>query len=157
MTAQDRVRFSIEHTLGQSVAILRRSDWSRMVSHSGQPTVLAAAGLPIQAVAHQATVVAIAGSGIANPQPGIDVVRYDEGDRPFVYNIDHYQVVESLPSHPQYETIVRKAGVQSTQDVRQFMADNVFIIGPERRDDHWVEEIPAQISAAKASDGASHK
>ncbi len=119
--------------------------------------MVAAAGLPIQAVAHQATVVAIAGSGIANPQPGIDVVRYDGGDRPFVYNIDHYQVVESLPSHPQYEAIVRKAGVQSTRDVRQFMADHVFVIGPERRDDHWVKEIPAQIAAAKASDGTSRR
>jgi hypothetical protein len=120
-----------------------------MVHSTGAVTQLAASALPIHAVAQQATVVAIAGSGIVNPQPGIDVVRFDGGDRPFVYNVDHYSVVEDLPSHPEYEAIVRKAGVQLTREVRKFMSENVFVVGPERLDNHWVMEIPAQIAAAK--------
>jgi hypothetical protein len=151
----DRILFSMQRTLNRSVAILDRAEWNRMVDNSGTPTFIDAAGIPIHAVAREATVVAIAGSGIVNPQPGIDVVRYDPQDRPFVYNIDHYRVVENLPSHPRYEDIVRTAGVRSTPEVRQFMSQHVFIVGPERPDNHWVEEIPAAIAAAKPVVGSS--
>jgi hypothetical protein len=47
----------------------------------------------------EAEVVAVAASGIANPDPGLDMVSTDLKDAPTIFNTDHYTVVERLTKH----------------------------------------------------------
>jgi hypothetical protein len=94
-------------------------------------------------------VIAVA-SGIANQSPGLEIVRRDPADAPFIYNTDHYTVIENLTGHPEYLTFVRRAGVQDSIELRSAIDSWVWILGPTRdRAVHWSKEIPGYIRDAK--------
>jgi hypothetical protein len=79
------------------------------------------------------------------------VVRHDPRDAPYVYNIDHYRVLENLQLHPEYEKVITLAHVEDSEELREALSKNVFVVGPYRlADHHWVTEIPAQIANAKS-------
>lgn len=123
MGDQARIVFSAIRVLGRSVAVYARREWYRAINASGEPTILASAPYPTAAVAHHAAVVAIAGSGIENPDPGLDVVRYDAHDWPKVINIDHYTVIENLPAHPQFTSILSMARVGGSPELEDLLRD----------------------------------
>jgi hypothetical protein len=96
-----------------------------------------------------AEVVAVAASGIANPNPGIDIVRKDVNDAPMIYNTDHYIVVERLTSHPDYDAILSRTSIKDSDALRQTLDSWVWIIGPMRDPtNHWAREIPEYIKNA---------
>ena len=76
-------------------------------------------------------VIAVA-SGIANQSPGLEIVRRDPADAPFIYNTDDYTVIENLTGHPEYLTFVRRAGVQDSIELRSAIDLWVWILGPTR-------------------------
>jgi hypothetical protein len=90
-----------------------------------------------------------AGSGILNSSPGIDVVRSDPYDKPFIYNIDHYTVFEHVTSTPVYLEALRVARIEETKELNEFIQSHVFVVGPYREENHWSEEIPRYIKEAK--------
>ena len=71
-------------------------------------------------------------SGIANQSPGLEIVRRDPADAPFIYNTDDYTVIENLTGHPEYLTFVRRAGVQDSIELRSAIDLWVWILGPTR-------------------------
>jgi hypothetical protein len=93
-----------------------------------------------------------AGSGIYNPSPGIDVVRLDQADKPYIYNIDHYTVLEHFASSPIYQEALRVARIDENEELAEFIQSHVFVVGPYSDDNHWVEEIPQHIREAKHKD-----
>ena len=95
--------------------------------------------------------VVTAGSGIYNPSPGIDVVRLDPRDIPYIYNIDHYTVLENFSSASLYHESLKVARIEENEELTEYVQSHVFIVGPYRKDNHWVEEIPKQIQEAKKS------
>ncbi len=150
MSHYDRIRFFFQHVEGHSVVTIMRSDWNQLVLSDGSPTHLEELPLKIGGVAKDAEVAAIAASGIANPSPGIDVVRKDLDDDPYIYNTDHYTVVEDLPKHPQYAGILKKTGLEETEELKSTLESWVWLVGPQRIDGvHWSKEIPDYIKNAK--------
>jgi hypothetical protein len=155
MTYMERIAYSLKHHEEKTAAIFSRSDWNTLVLASGEPTRLTRPPVPLENVVDQASVVAIAASGQVNPDPGIDVVRLDGKDKPFVYNLDHYKVVENLQQHPQYDSILKTAGLTQAEDLDAALEEHVFIVGPFDKDypGHWAEDIPVHIANAKKTQG----
>jgi hypothetical protein len=143
------MKYAIEHREDCSVAIIDRDDWFGMIRSDGQPTLLLNAPDPVAKVAVDVAVHSMAGSGVSNSDPGFDIVRIDRRDAPFVYNIDHYQVIEDVTNRYNLDEIYRMCDVTPSNDVVTFLKSKVFIIGPRRLDHHWVEEIPQHIAQAK--------
>ena len=91
---------------------------------------------PFSAVFAKAVVMSVAGSGICIPDPGFDIVRYDPKDAPWVYNIDHYTVFEDLRKHPHFDLLIQRYGIAQTIGLRELINTRVFVVGPNRRDNH---------------------
>jgi hypothetical protein len=145
----ERIRFAMCHVQENSVVVFEREQWYRLIRATGEPTRLEYPPEPIAGVMNEAVVVAVAGSGQENPNPGLDIVRRDAKDDPYIYNKDHYPVVEDLPSLPRYKDFLSIARVTDSEGLRTALRDHVFIVGPEKGEGHWVEEVPEQIRNAK--------
>ena len=144
-----RLTFGLEYLYGYSVVTAPATQWREIVIADGTPTVLEQVPGPLSAVHKQAEVVAVAASGQANPTPGIDIVRYHQKDHPYIYNVDHYTVIEDFHLHPNYDKIREKVGIQDSTDLRQMMQDWIFIVGPKRIEGvHWSKTIPEYIQNA---------
>ena len=149
MENKDRLQYALEHVTDKSVFIVERIEWERIVDESGEPIKLANVPSPISSLVSMAAHVMTAGSGIYNPSPGIDVVRFDPADKPYIYNIDHYRVLENFVSAPLYQEALKVARIEETEELNKYIQSHVFVVGPFQEDNHWVEEIPKQIREAK--------
>ena len=149
MENEDRLKYALEYVTDKSVFIVERVEWERTIDESGEPIKLANAPLPISGLVSMAARVMTAGSGIYNPSPGIDVVRLDPADEPYIYNIDHYTVMENFASAPLYQEALRVAGIEESEELNGYIQSHVFVVGPYREGDHWAEEIPKHIREAK--------
>jgi len=144
-----RLRYFMETLYGHSVITINTTDWTNLVRVDGLPTVVEQIPEKLSGVLRDAEVVTVAASGIANPNPGIDIVRKDLTDAPMIYNTDHYTVVERLTDHPDYPNILKRTKVQDSKALQETLNSWVWIIGPERDPtNHWVEEIPEYIKNA---------
>ena len=149
MSEPVRLRYFMENLYGHSVVTVNTQDWHNLLRIDGAPTVVEQIPDKLSAVMRDAEVVAVAASGIANPNPGIDIVRKDVNDAPMIYNTDHYTVVERLTSHPDYDAILRRTNVKDSDALRQTLDSWVWIIGPKRDPtNHWAREIPEYIKNA---------
>jgi hypothetical protein len=149
MEDKDRIKFALEHVADKSVFIFERVEWERIVDENGEPTKLEDVPPAIYPLVSMASHVMTAASGIYNPSPGIDVVRSDPGDKPYIYNIDHYTVFEHLACDPLYHEALKVAGVEATEELDKFVQDHVFVVGPYCQDNHWVVDIPEYIKKAR--------
>lgn len=145
-----KLQFAMRKILGRSVMAMPRSDWEKLIREDGKPTQVSSLGAPFANVMHEAQVVAVAASGHQNPNPGIDIVRRDDRDAPYIYNIDHYTVVQTLRLHDAYNTILTKTGITDSPELQQCLNHNVFVVKQDstETDNHWTEDIPAQIKNA---------
>jgi hypothetical protein len=145
-----RLRYFMENLYGHSVITVNTQDWKNVVRLDGSPTRVEQIPEKLSGVLRDAEVVAVAASGIANPNPGIDIVRKDLKDSPTIYNTDHYTVVERLTEHPDYSSILKRTKVEDSKELQETLNSWVWIIGPERDPaNHWAEEIPKYIKNAK--------
>jgi len=154
-----RLSFALEYVYGHSVVTAPAIQWRKVVFADGTPTLLERAPGPLSSIHKQAEVVAVAVSGQASATPGIDIVRYHEKDHPYVYNVDHYTVIEDFHLHPDYERIRQHVGIQDSADLRDMMKNWIFIVGPKQIDGiHWSKTIPKYIQSAikKAGDAAGN-
>jgi hypothetical protein len=150
MSDPTRLRYFMESLYGHSVITIGNQDWQRLVRPDGQPTVVEQIPEKLSGVMRDAEVVAVAASGIANPNAVIDIVRRDLKDAPNIFNTDHYTVVERVTTHPDYPSIVKRANINDSEPLRQTLDSWVWIIGPERDSSHhWAEEVPKYIKNAK--------
>ncbi|MCG2784918.1 MAG: hypothetical protein L6461_07400 [Anaerolineae bacterium] len=149
MKENSRLQYALEHVTDKSVFIVDRIEWERIVDERGEPIILVNVPAPISGLVSMAAHVMTAGSGIYNPSPGIDVVRYDPGDEPYIYNIDHYTVLEHFDSASLYQESLKVARIEESEELNEFIQSHVFVVGPYRKDNHWVEEIPKHIREAK--------
>jgi hypothetical protein len=148
MSEPIRLRYFMENFYGHSVITINTQDWQNLVRVDGLATVVEQIPEKLSGVLRDAEVVAVAASGIANPNPGIDIVRKDLKDAPTIYNTDHYRVVERLTANPDYRSIVKRTNVQDSKALRETLDSWVWIIGPERDPaNHWTQ-VPEYIRNA---------
>ena len=150
MSEIERIKFAMAHLERKSAVSFNRIDWIRLVGESGESTHIDETPQPLTNVMEDACVMAVAASGTCNPDPGIDVVRYDPRDAPYIYNIDHYTVIENLVDHPDYKTFIQLSNIHDSEGLRQLLRNNVFIVGPKKLYHHHVKEIPKHIKNAKS-------
>lgn len=149
MDSVRRIEATAYRVLGEkSVWAFDREAWMRLVDPGGQPTELNAPPGPLEGVTGDACYFVCAASGIINPDPGIDVLRLDEDDAPHIINVDHYKVIERLSKHDAYLDICGQAGLADSPELRERLDELVFIVGPQRPDDHWCKDIPVRIQRA---------
>lgn len=150
MVDTDRFKFALEHVADNSVFIVDRTEWERMVDESGEPIRIENVPPTLSGLVSVSAHVMTAGSGIYNPSPGMDVVRLDPNDAPYIYNIYHYTVMEHFSSASIYQQVLTVAQIEGSAELDKFIQDHVFVVGPYREDNnHWVEEIPKHIKNAK--------
>ena len=94
------------------------------------------------------TIVAVA-SGVANPDPGCDVLRHDPADMPFIINLDHYSIIENLHLHDVYHEVLKVARIEETQELRFELQNSVYVIKEPPNDYHWLQEFPQFVLEAK--------
>lgn len=141
-----RIECALEHVMNASVITISRADWEILVD--GEPTRVVLAPVEMKGLLSPASLVSVVGSGIYNPSPGVDIVRYDLEDSPFVYNIDHYKVLENFSDDPNYQRVLNMVGIIDSDALQVIFKDYVFIVGPYRLDNHWSIEIPEAIRNA---------
>lgn len=149
MDTYNRFHYALEKITDKSVFIIEQADWERIVDSNGEPVKLGKVPVSISGLISMASLVMAAGSGIYNPAPGIDIVRSDPSDAPYVFNIDHYTVFENFSNASHYQDVLRVAQIKESEELNQFIQAHVFIVGPYQLDDHWVAEIPRKIREAK--------
>lgn len=149
-----RVLTAANRILGKSVSLVTEEEWLASVRGDGAVTKLRHPPTPLRSVSSNVQVEALTASGGVNPSPGVDVVRYDEVDAPNVCNTDHYPAIEDLTSHPEYDRILKAAGVDRTSRVDDLVRGFVFLRGPVKRpgDLHHSEDVPGYIARAKKKD-----
>lgn len=150
MNNYHRLQYALEHITDKSVFIVERTDWEHIVDTNGEPIKLAVIPSPISGLVSMAAHVMTAGSGIYNPSPGIDVVRFDPYDEPYVYNIDHYTVLEHFSLSPLYQKALKVSRIEETEELNEYIQSHVFVVGPYQEYNHWAEEIPKHIREAKS-------
>jgi hypothetical protein len=77
MSEPVRLRYFMEHLYGHSVITINNQDWMRLVRQDGEVTALEQVPEKLSGVMRDAEVVATVASGVANPSPGMDIVRKD--------------------------------------------------------------------------------
>ena len=149
MNQIDRIYYALRKIEDKSVATFGYADWARMVRSDGSVTELEQLPPTIKNPSLEASLVVAVASGIVNPQPGCDVLRYDPADAPFVLNLDHYRVVENLHLHDVYPEALQIAKIEDSPELRFELQNNVFVIKEPPNEYHWLEEFPGFVLSAK--------
>lgn len=150
MSDLQRITYAIKHAQGKAVVAFSFEDWQSLIRTDGNVTVLNQIPGPLNNDQLKACTIATVASGIANPIPGIDVLRYDEQDNPYVVNIDHYSVVENLSFTPLYHQALKIANIEDSAELRAEIDTHVFVIKEDPDpNNHWVQDIPKYVLDAQ--------
>lgn len=146
-----KLKFAAKNILGCGVMTMLRSDWESIVREDGQLTQVNSLGGPFGNIMNNAHIIAVTAAGYQNPNPAIDIVRRDDRDTPYIYNIDHYTVCQTLCLHIGYEQITKTAGVTDSPELQECLKQNVFIIKHPSSEtpDHWSIDLPERIKSAR--------
>jgi len=95
----------------------------------GSPTLFKKENVPlkIKNIVDSKNVTFSCGSGYPNPNPGIDVFRYDENDR-LPYNRDHYSIFYDPINHRNFDRWIYTAGIPATSTNLEVIKTWAFII-----------------------------
>ncbi len=146
----DRIYFALSEIEGKSVVTIASADWARLVRPDGALTELEQLPNGLNNPSLTASTLAAYASGIVVPTPGMDVLRYDPQDAPYVINLDHYTIIENLHLHPIYPDALRVAGASDTAELRWELQNNVYVIKePPAPSGHWLTDFPKYIDIAK--------
>ena len=146
-----RIRYVIEKSQNKGVQIYSRNEWERSIFEDGEITKLSEIPEPLKGIVQKKVeVILVIGSGYSNPDPGIDLIRRHEKDFPSIYTVDHYTVIQTPWAHPAFGEILKKAGVEESEELNKYLKDYVFLVGPEKREkEHHLSEIPDHIKNAQ--------
>ncbi|MBI5207549.1 MAG: hypothetical protein HY934_07130 [Candidatus Firestonebacteria bacterium] len=125
---KDKIKFATQKRFNRKTMIMPRNAWEELVHHNGQLTDVSSIGVPLTGVMKEANLIAMTAAGFNNPNPGIDIIRYDEKDHPYVVNIDQYTVVQSFQMHEKFNDVLSLAGLKDSQDLQRCLIENVFIV-----------------------------
>jgi hypothetical protein len=120
-----------------------------LVDFQGEPTIIENIPKSISSLVSMSSKIIATASGIINENPGIDVIRYDPKDFPFVYNTDHYIVFEDFYNSPYLKDSIRISGIKESDNLIDFLKSKVLVVGPYQDKNHWIKEIPIFIQNGK--------
>lgn len=154
MDSISKIYYALRHIEGKAIATMGYADWYRLVRSDGQITELEELPTAIGNVKLQADTIVSVASGIAVPTPGLDVLRYDPQDSPWVINLDHYKIIENLHLHDVYSEALKVAGCQDNALLRSELQNNIYVVKEPPNQNHWMKEFPEYVLQAKKRDRA---
>jgi hypothetical protein len=150
MSEPDRIRYFMQYAQGHSVITIGNQVWNQLVRQDGKPTLLEGVPQKLSGVMQDATVVVMAASGAHALDPAIQITRLDEKDYPYIYNTDHYSVIERLSRYPGYHEILGRTNIKDSELLRNTIDSWAWIIGPKKPPGiHWSKEIPQYVRDAE--------
>ena len=149
MNDMKRVYYALRKIDGKSVHILDKGAWHGLLRSDGTVTELGDLPQHMNSPELKACTITTCASGICNPDPGIDVLRYDEDDAPKVINIDHYTVIENFDRHLEYKKVLSIAGINDDKDVRDELNRKVFVVKEPPGANHHMDDFPDFIEKAR--------
>jgi hypothetical protein len=141
----DRIYYALNKIEDKSVATMGYADWRRLVRPDGRLTELEELPSAINNQFLAATTITAVASGIAVPQPGMDVLRYDVRDGPYVINLDHYTIIENIHLHDVYSEALRVAKLEDTPQLRWELQNSVYVIKEPPNENHWMKDFPGYV------------
>jgi hypothetical protein len=126
--------------------LMLRSQWEGMKALTGQPLPIDISATPMARVAKDAELVAAVAERKSDYEAMITVYRHDPQD-PKPINVDKYLVRERIPDHRDFSTMVKSASTSANENMRHFLAVHVFLLKENAGADHWLSDLPLEISA----------
>jgi len=134
---------------GCTVLTWRAEHWDEVVEHSNEPVLIDVTSTPMVEIAQDAPIIACTAERTAQSEGRISIYRYDEGDNPTPYNVDHYRVLrgETIQSRSDFIEMVLACGTAADSNIRDYFSQNVFLIKEEHGPDHWLpySDLPSSI------------
>ena len=142
-----RLECALKHVLGDSVLTMKREDWHTMISTPSDVSLVRTLPSPFSQLATQVNSLVVTAVGFGTPEARVDVYRGDEKDYPYIWNKDPYTIIQTLCDHPQYERILKTAGVPEDPILHEYLAAHVFVVkhGPKDSEGHWLQELPSIV------------
>lgn len=154
MSPTQKIYYALNRIEGRSVASMGYGDWARLVRPDGAITELEELPSAIANPKLQASTLVSVASGIAAPQPGMDVLRFDRKDAPYCINLDHYTIIENLQSHDIYPDVVEMTKIDDTPELRWELQNSIYIMKEPPNSNHWLTDFPQYVlEAQRRSDG----
>jgi hypothetical protein len=144
-----RVHYALHKIEAKSVVTFDHSDWGRLVRADGTLTELEELPGPFNNPKLNASTLVAVASGMAVAQPGMDILRYDPGDEPFIINLDHYTIIENIHAHEIYPEALRVAGLKDSSELRFELQNNIYVIKEPPNEHHWLTDFPQHVLEAK--------
>jgi hypothetical protein len=152
MSKIDRLYYAIRRIEDKSVVSFGYADWARLVRADGTITEMEALPTAINNPSLAASTIVAIASGISNLAPGMDILRYDPSDAPYVINLDHYKVIENLHLHDIYPEALKIAQIDDTPGLRFELQNSVYVVKEPPNDYHWLKDFPEFVLQAKKRD-----
>ena len=149
MKTIDRFYYALNRIEDKSVATMDYEVWRRLVRPDGKLTELEQLPDTINNPLLAAMTIAAVASGIAVSRPGMDVLRHDPEDAPYIINLDHYTIIENLHLHEVYPEALRVAGLDDTPELRYELENRIYIIKEPPNENHWMQDFPQYVLDAK--------
>ena len=141
-----RFRAYFEHIEQRPVLHMSRSQWDQIASASSDPILIDVSRTPMGGVSSQASVVAAYAQRYSTATSELGIVRMDIKDAPKPYNVDKYTVWEDIPSHRSFREIVRAASTEDNQNLRSYLAANVFFVKRDPDSEHHSAAPPPVVT-----------
>lgn len=129
----------------RSVFTMSRKSWEKAQSQRGESLELDITATPLRRVASEASILAARAIGSSSSPSEIEIFRFDPKDGPTPINVDRYTVFEDMLSHRSFNEIVTGGSTTFNENLKQYLAENVFIVKQDPGDDHWLPELPASV------------
>ena len=132
-----------------------RGEWDRLSLNSTGPVPIDITQTPLGSVSSDASVVAAVAYQYSSAWGDVAIYRHDEKDQPTPINVDHYAALLDIGSHPQLPSLIRDASTEDNENLRAYLADNVFLVKRNPGPDHWLPDLPASIKLVISSASSS--
>lgn len=133
-------RLMYEHYRNKTVIAMNRADFESYLSEgdtSGGTLYLADVPPGLKQFQHEASVLGVEFAPPSEMPEQMVIVRYDSNNRPARYKRYRYMVEVDLDVSTSYPSVVQKAGLTDSPDLRSELRDYVFFVGQFKGSDHW--------------------
>jgi len=145
MAHAPRLEAYLQYALDRPVIHMRRRDWTSITTTSTGTVLVDVLRTPLSEVASDASVVATYAHRYGPSQIQVGVIRLDLKDAPDIYNTDKYEVWEDLTSHPRFANLVTAASTRDNQNLRNYLAETVFLTKLAPDSEHRRPDLPATV------------
>lgn len=134
--AQDRYLYALGNHKDKSVFAIPKKTWNGEYVPNGlectATTYFKDTPSDFKELCANATVVGVELSNKENNPTPLNIVRIDSKDAPDIFNRDRYELYDIPSTSTTYQSVIGKYGIEESKELKQFINDNYFLVGPYR-------------------------